>query len=390
MCSKPRPASTATLIALLCTLPAQAQQEPAPSAEPEEAEDTPAFLQGLMLGGYVETFYQWNFNDPSNGLTNYRGFDNRHNTFTLSNVVLDTQWERERVSGRLALQVGLTPSTYYLAEPVRPGSPGANATGPELWKYLQQAWAGYRLPVGAGLLVQGGLFLSPIGPETMAVHGNWSWSRSNLFFGLPFYHTGLRATYPLGDWAVTAAVYNGWNSVVDNNAEKSLSLQATYTLPDKLALSMLYFSGVEREPGAPEGRPWRHLLDIHATWTVSPTLSLLAHANGGLEPNAFGTSTWGAGALAGRVRLLTTLFLAVRGDLFYESAASSAEGSASRLFWPVEWVSSGTATLDWRPHDNASIRLEYRHDEAAGELYFRLAANSRSQDTLTLGATAWF
>ena len=49
----------------------------------------PGTQADLVLGGYAETFYQWNFNDPSSGITNFRGFDNRHNSFGLTNVVLD-------------------------------------------------------------------------------------------------------------------------------------------------------------------------------------------------------------------------------------------------------------------------------------------------------------
>jgi hypothetical protein len=66
-------------------------------------------------------------------------------------------------------------------------------------------------------------------------------------------------------------------------------------------------------------------------------------------------------------------------------------------------VSSQTATIDLRPtDDHLSVRVEYRHDQAAGPTYFRgvvfgdgssatpFLPNARSQDTLTVGATAWF
>ena len=145
----------------------------------------------LSIGGYAETYFQWNINEPSNGITNYRGFDNRHDTFTLSNVAIDAQWDDSSVIGRLTLQVGHTPSTYYLAKPPLPGAGGANATGAEVWKYIQQAYVGYRSTGVARVGSRaGGIFLSPIGPEGIAVKDNWNWSRSNLFFGLPFYHTG--------------------------------------------------------------------------------------------------------------------------------------------------------------------------------------------------------
>lgn len=363
----------------------------------------PATSNPFVLGGYVEALYSWNFNAPSNGLTNFRGFDNRHNSFTLSNVALDATWDYRDLIGRLTLQVGHTPSAYYLAEPSSPGSSSVNASSGKLWKYVEQAYVGYRFHfAGRPLNVSAGLYLSPIGPESMAVKDNWNWSRSNLFFGLPFYHTGVRATYALTNaWALTLAVYNGWNSIVDDNAAKSVSAQVTFTRPDVLA-SLLYFGGIERPSGAPEGRAWRHLFDAHATWHARRWLSLLAHANGGVEPNRFGVSGWVAGALYARFRVAPQLYLVARGDLFYEQVASSGAGTASPIFWPASWVSSGTATVDYEPHPRVSVRLEYRHDQAAGDLYFGgevvgdgsatspFVPNRASQDTLTLGATAWF
>lgn len=354
----------------------------------------------FTLGGYGEAYYQWNLNDPTTDITNLRGFDNRHNSFTLSNVAFDAQWDDARLIGRLTLQVGHTPSTYYLSEPLSRGSAGANESDAELWKYLQQAYVGHRFGTDARLSVAAGLFLSPIGPESMAVKDNWNWSRSNLFFGLPFYHTGARATYGLTeDWSVTLAGYNGWNSVVDNNAEKSVSVQVVYTAPE-LTLSALYFGGVERPRGAPEGRAWRHLGDVNLTWNASPRLAFLAHTNGGFEPNEYGVSRWVAGALYGRVKVYDTLFMAARGDAFAEHRAHDGDGRASSIFWPAPWVASGTATVDFRPHPRVSFRLECRHDEAGAPVFFGrravmaegglYAANRRSQDTVTIGATSWF
>ncbi len=355
----------------------------------------------VVLSGYVEAFYQWNFGDPSNGITNFRGFDNRHDTFTLANVALDAAWDYEGLVGRVALQVGHTPSTYYLAEPRAPGTDATSATSAELWKYVQQAQAGYRFDVAHGLTVSAGVFLSPIGPESIPIRDSWNWSRSNLFFGLPFYHAGARAALALSDaWTVSVAVYNGWNSVVDGNDDKSVSAQLAFTRED-LSLSVLYFGGVERPRGAPEGRAFRHLLDAYATWHATRWLSLLAHVDGGLEPNAFGLSGWVAGALAARFRFAPQWSLAVRGDAFHERVAENATGRAASIFFPAPWVASGTATLDYRPHERVSFRLEYRHDQAGADLYFGgdvrgdgittpYTPNRAAQDTVTLGATSWF
>lgn len=352
----------------------------------------------VSFGGYVETFYQWNFAKPANGITNYRGFDNRHNAFTLANVALDAQFRLDQVYGRLTGQVGHTPSTYYMAEPNAPGASGANVSDESLWKYLQQAFLGYRLPVRqVKVALEAGLFLSPIGVESMAIHESWNWSRSNLFFGLPFYHTGARLSVsPLEAWTLNLAVYNGWNSVVDNNEEKSVALQSLWDISTDVTLSLLYFGGVERAPRALEGEPFRHLFDVYLVWQVVDWFALKGQGNAGFERNRFGTSAWGAGALYARFSVRERFALALRGDLFYEHVPSSSRGRATPIFWPVSWVSSATATLEYRPQSYLSLRLEYRRDQAADALYYRGAVpvpglpNSRAQDTLTVGATAWF
>jgi hypothetical protein len=356
----------------------------------------------FTLGGYVETFYQWNANDPSNGITNARGFDNRHNSFTLSNLALDALWDRESIVGRLTVQVGNTPSTYYLAEPVLAGSGAVNATGPELWKYIQQALVGYRSQGTHAWVASAGLCLSPVGPEGIAVRDNWNWSRSNLFFGLPFYHTGVKMTYPLdAERTASFAIFNGWNSVVDNNEEKSVCGQFTFTRPSKVSASVLYFGGVERATGAPEGRPWRHLFDVYASWDATTWLSLLTQVDAGFESNRFGTSRWTAGALNARFRASEQVHIAARVDAFDEQVASNQLGTASPIFWPVSWVASGTLTVDYRPIERASFRLEYRHDSADGDMFFGgdvsgdgvttpFEPNRSRQDTITLGAVTWF
>lgn len=385
----------------LCVLarPARADEPLSNLAEGSTRSSTRATI---TFSGWVEAFYQWNFNTPSNGITNDRGFDNRHDSFTIDNAVLDVIGVLGPVAAHVALQVGLTPETYYSAEPVSPGGAGAGSSGPNLWKYIQQANLGWTAPLGRGLLVEAGLFLSPIGPEGLAVKDQWNWSRSTLFFGLPYYHAGVRVAYPFTDRIVASiGAFNGWNNIVDNNPEKSLAAQLTYNVPDKVTVNFVYFTGVERSPGSPAGSPWRHLFDLYAAYHPLPWLSLLAHADAGFEPGDLGISSWAAGALYARFRPAKWLYVATRGDFYFEHTAHNNLESAGPVAYPVEWVSSATLTFDLRPADNLSFRVEYRHDQAAADLYYKglvpiriqdglFIPNARGQDTLTAGATAWF
>ncbi len=351
---------------------------PAPAPAQEAKDPAPS----LTLGAAIETYFGWNFNQPENGVTAFRGFDARHDSFALSNAVLDARWNGGAVSGRLALQTGDTPDIYY----------GAEATSDV--RHILEATVAWKAPVGKGLTLDGGLFLSPIGPETILIKENWTWSRSTLFFGLPFYHVGMRATYAVSErWNLTGAVYNGWNNVTDTNGKKSVSVQALYTRPDKVTAGVLYFGGVERPRGAPEGQPWRNLFDAHVTASVSPAVSLQAHLDAGFENTTFGRASWRGGALAARVKATRWLYLAGRADILDETIPGSSAGTASSLFFPAKRVKSLTTTLDARPADRLSVRFEFRHDAASDPIYFKGASSApsaKSQSTLTLGLTAWF
>ena len=128
-------------------------------------------------------------------------------------MALGAYFESGPVGGKLMLQVGtvgvdLLPGGAHVAR--RRSRP---ASGPDLWKYIQEAYVTYKAPIGRGLVIKAGIVRSPIGMESFAVHDNWTWSRSNLYFGLPYYHTGLRATYEFSDRvSASVAVLNGWNS----------------------------------------------------------------------------------------------------------------------------------------------------------------------------------
>jgi hypothetical protein len=205
--------------------------------------------------------------------------------------------------------------------------------------------------------------------------------------------------------------------VVDNNAEKSLSLQWTYNVEDRVTASVLYFSGVERSFGAAGGRGWRHLFDAYVAWNPTSWLGVIAHGDAGFEPVWDGEATgsalawrglqwWAAGAVYARVKPVRWFALALRGDVLIESLSDApATGPRPQVIFfssdrvAANRVASFTATADVRPHENISLRAEFRHDNADQPLYFdsqNIGAPSptlgrtSTQNTLTFGVTAWY
>lgn len=321
----------------------------------------------LVLGGHAEAFYSYVFANPANGVNNARIFDTRHNTFALSSAGLSLDADTEYAMLRLALWFGTTSEAIYSSEPpaTTPGTAGAG--GKQLWRFIQEAYARGKIPVGYGdIHIDGGIFVSPIGLENVLAKDNWNYSSSNLNFMLPFYHTGLRVTVPVArTWTVTAGIYNGWSNVIDNNADKSFALSSAGTL-GRLDWGATYWLGNERAAGSPEGSPWLQHFDAWGKARLFDWFWAGVQADFGFESNRIDSSVWYGGALYGRFRIGPPLHLTLRVDYFSDRPGDG----VSPLFFAATWVSSQTATLELSPNEFFAIRLEYRHDEAGGPLYF--------------------
>ena len=402
---------------LACYVPAHAQTaapESENKADPEvhapETKDNRADMPWsdiVTFSGYVEAYYAHSFAKPENHVINNRWLDERHGSITLQTVALDIAAEYGPVTAKVTMMFGPTADRWYFEGAQIPAGETDAVLAPtrysnETWKHIQDAYAGYRAPLGEGLLIQGGLMPTQVGYEAAAVKDNGNWSRSNLFNFLPFFHVGLRASYPVTDaLMVTAAVYNGWNQAADLNKGKTLSLQ-TSLLRGPFLFNLLYLGGNERPRGDPAGDSFRHLFDAVLQAEVSPRLTLALNADAGFERTDLGTDAWVAGALYARIKAASWLYFAARADGIYEDVAARGDDRAPILLGRADHVLSGTLTAELRPVDGISFRVEYRHDDSDPDVplfYARgvdavdgvpLQRTSRAQNTLTLGLTGWF
>lgn len=359
----------------------------------------------FRLTGAAEVSYTRSADNPANNVIGYRAFDNREGTFSLANAVLDAEGRAGAARVRVALQTGLTGNTYYAAEPSHPAEGGAGESDARTWRLIQQAWVGWRSNDEAWG-ADAGIFLSPIGPEGVSVRDNWNWSRSNLFFALPSYHTGLRVRHQLSStWALTGFAHNGWNSVIDNNDHLSVAAQLLQS-STSVDAALHYVGGSERNGHGPEGEPWRHLVDGWIQFRPGGSLAFMLHADLGFEDTDLGRDAWIGGAAYARWTVNDSWGLAARVDGIRESQDEGVRGVVSPLlFGAVDEdgrasAASLTGTLEYRPAATMLCRLEARHDRSETNLYFDGDAtsgdggvtlpNSNSQTTITLGVSAWF
>jgi hypothetical protein len=88
-----------------------------------------------------------------------------------------------------------------------------------------QFYLTYTAPIGSGLNIQAGRFVTLLGAETINTYNNLNFNESKSFifgFGIPFTHTGIRGNYTFNDYiAFTGGMNNGWDDIAANNYDPS-------------------------------------------------------------------------------------------------------------------------------------------------------------------------
>jgi hypothetical protein len=235
----PRPESAAT---------AAESQTPATGAQ----SDTSPW-RNVKFGGTFEGYYQYNWNRPPDRVLVLRAYDTRSNTFGIQQaaLVVDAAPDVE-ANRRYGLRVDLQ---FAQATETLQGSP-ANEPRPDVYRNVWQAYGTYLFPVGAnGLQADFGKFGSILGYETNYAKDNQAFSRAYLFNFLPFYHSGLRLTFPVNDKvSVLYMLTNGIQQTEEFNNFKSNHFAAIVKPTPMVTWTVNYYIGQEQaDGGEPDG-----------------------------------------------------------------------------------------------------------------------------------------
>ncbi len=258
---------------------------------------------------------------------------------------------------------------------------------------LQEAYLSYKIPVGSGLTVKAGKFVTLLGYEVIESPSNLNFSRSNLFvFSSPLTNVGALVSYSPVEWlSLTAGPVVGWDVADDNNDAMSVMGQIAFTGVKDLTTSLNFITGPEQPRQRTNPRT---VLDLVVNYTSIKNLTLGANVDYGWEidePSLAGTrsrstdaSWWG---YAGYVAYDWTeqLRTAVRGEYFRDADGARtlavAPGSPVSL-WEI------TATVQYKIWRGLVGRVEYRHDQADEKVFkirrLGLVPTGDSQDTITV------
>ncbi|MCW5910347.1 MAG: outer membrane beta-barrel protein [Cyclobacteriaceae bacterium] len=378
----------------------------------------------VVPGGYIETFYSYNFNRPENNITALRGFDFIHNSLTIGNFVMSTDARYDNFIARVALNVGANPSQFYEQEAATVPSYQVPQMDRFSWQFIQEALIGWHVKRVPGLTIQAGVMATPIGIEGLPNHQtwresmesefmlpkdyreNWHWSRSNSFINVPDYHSGIRFLYSRNSSNHFGVfLKNGQNKITDNNKGKTWAFTYLWTPNPGFHISALYMAGPERDLGAPEGQGWRHLFDYNMRWEVTKNFTFMTQFAPGFENTNFGTNWWAINVFYASWKFDNDVRLAFRYEHLLEKAAS---GSSSVYLRSLDQNNTGglygyTSTLSIPiVPKHLLLRLEYRHDRSPLNWFYRgdleesgnehepYLPNTHFQNTVTIGMVGWF
>lgn len=202
----------------------------------------PAYAEELPVkfGGFLDTYYAYDFNNPSNHEREFTTQPVRHNEFNVNLAYFEAVIKQEKTRGRLALQFGQSVTKNTTGEPKEGSTSGAQDA-----KIFQEAYIGKRL--GTKTWLDFGIFLGNIGAESWISKDNWTYSRALNLDYVPYYSSGIRIEHSLNNKeSMQLQVLNGWQNMSENNQGKAIGMQYKNLLNDRLTLTYNNFFGDEQ------------------------------------------------------------------------------------------------------------------------------------------------
>jgi len=328
----------------------------------------------------VDAFYQWNFTGASSNTQGplLRVFDTTANSFTLNMAKVATYMTADPVGFRIDViygNVGAVGNGFSGAASGG-GTMIGTATLPNAQYfggvYVEQAYATMK---GGIFTLDVGRFVTNASDEVIETKANFNYSRSLLFNGVPFQHTGARLGVAVSDMlALQLGIVNGINNDPDNNNHKTFSGQVALTLPSKTTAFLNTYIGKE---GGTTGTETSMLFDVVLGQSLSDTMGLSLN----FDYNKVGSANWWGVGLKAKLGLSDMFYLAPRVE-FLKSKGLYA-GYTGQIY-------EGTLTAGVPVAKNYEFRAEFRADFTDKDTIFdKGGVDRKNQITGLLGFLAW-
>src|SRR6478672_5947245 len=343
-----------------------------------------SLLGPTSLSGFVDVYYGQNFNNPAGQANGLRFFDEGTNQFGLNLVELVVDKAPEVTNSRTGYHVALGFGQAMNAVN------GSDHGGLGFDQYLKEAYFSYLAPVGKGLQLDVGKFVTPHGAEVIETKDNWNYSRGLLFsYAIPFYHFGMRAKYTFNDkYALSGFFVNGWNDVVDNNSGKTYGASFNWNPNRKVGIAQNYMAGPEENN---LNSNVRQLSDTVISYSPTSRLSFIVNGDYG-RGDRFDTVT---NTLSHPV-----FWTGVAGYIKYAFNSSSAFSTRYEYYDDHDGFTTGTltpthfneftTTFERMMAHHIISRFEFRRDMSNQPVFLKGSNPVLDQNTLTAGLVFTF
>jgi hypothetical protein len=326
---------------------------------------------GISIGGYAQGSWTHNLTSPHNDVIVGRGFDFENDDLTLNGIGLTIHRDIEATGDKFDIGFGV--DLLYGGDARFTHSNGLfddNQHGDNQYD-ITQAYTTFAVPVGRGLLITAGKFVTPLGYEYVDPRKNTLYSHGYIFnFATPFSQTGVMGEYNVADnLKVSAGFTRGWDqSTEDNNSHIDFLGSAAYT-PDK---QWSYTLSLSTGPQQTSGEGWRTEVDFLATYQMNEQWSFGGEAIYGIEADVPGTgddySQWYGVAFYPSYKLNEMISLNARGEWFSDVDGTRGVGTPN-----VFEATVGCAILPLANTEYGkllTIRPEIRYDYAPSDAIF--------------------
>lgn len=311
-------------------------------------------------GAYADLGYIVNFNFPENHLWRSRTTASRHNELApnMGLVYLRKDaTEQSRWGTELGVQGGYDSQNFAFL----PGEPKVG--GADTLRHIHRANMSYLVPVGNGLTVQGGLFNSLIGYESLYAKDNVNYTRSWVADNTPYMMFGVNVKYPVNDKLnVAGFIINGYYHLSHPNDQPSYGAQISYKPTTGLTLTETLYAGPDQSKTSFDF--WRFYLNSILEWRDDDVVVALSYDIGtesiANQPGDPRTFVMGAN-IVGRWHIAGPWAVALRPEFYWDRNG--------RWTGNEQFVKAVTTTIEYKfPYKwtNTMFRLEYRYDESTG------------------------
>jgi putative OmpL-like beta-barrel porin-2 len=342
-----------------------------------------SLLGPTSFSGFVDLYYGQNFNNPASRTNTLRAFDVNSNQFGLNLVELVVDKQPDPNNSRTGYHIALGYGQAINA--INGIDPGGLSFG----QYLKEAYFSYLAPVGKGLQVDVGKFVTPHGAEVIETKDDWNYSRGLLFsYAIPFYHFGMRAKYSFNDkYAVSGYFVNGWNNVVDNNTGKTYGAGFNWNPNKKFGIAQNYMAGPEQNG---LNTNWRQLSDTVVTYSPTGRLSFIVNYDYG-RGDRIATSSkpvyWTGGAGYIRYALNGQNAIATRYEYYDDKYGVTTGGFTNPTPQHLHEV---TGTYEHLLAHHILTRFEFRRDMSNAPVFTKGTTPVMAQNTATAGLVFMF